>query len=98
MQLKKWYYIATNVSSRKSATTSGDLPDWQWKIWDQYHSHQRNGGSGALPTQPINHIISVFALGYQATDGEAPSHIWSLFPFSVSMRSLFISSWEFDNT
>ena len=30
MQLKKSYYmyIATNVSSRKSATTFGDLPDW----------------------------------------------------------------------
>ena len=28
MQLKKSYYIATNVCSRKSATTFGDLPDW----------------------------------------------------------------------
>ena len=28
MQLKKSYYIATNVGSRKSATTFGDLPDW----------------------------------------------------------------------
>ena len=28
MQWKKSYYIATNVSSRKSATTFGDLPDW----------------------------------------------------------------------
>ena len=27
MQLKKAYHIATNVSSRKSATTFGDLPD-----------------------------------------------------------------------
>ena len=27
MQLKKSYYIATNVGSRKSATTFGDLPD-----------------------------------------------------------------------
>ena len=27
MQLKKSYYIATNVSSRKSATTFGDFPD-----------------------------------------------------------------------
>ena len=27
MQLKKSYYIATNVCSRKSATTFGDLPD-----------------------------------------------------------------------
>ena len=31
MQLKKSYYIATKVSSRKSATTFGDLPDW-WII------------------------------------------------------------------
>ena len=28
MQWKKSYHIATNVSSRKSATTFGDLPDW----------------------------------------------------------------------
>ena len=28
IQLKKSYYIATNVSSRKGATTFGDLPDW----------------------------------------------------------------------
>ena len=27
MQLKKPYHIATNVCSRKSATTFGDLPD-----------------------------------------------------------------------
>ena len=27
VQLKKSYYIATNVCSRKSATTFGDLPD-----------------------------------------------------------------------
>ena len=27
MQLKLSYYIATNVCSRKSATTFGDLPD-----------------------------------------------------------------------
>ena len=27
MQLKKSYHIATNVWSRKSATTFGDLPD-----------------------------------------------------------------------
>ena len=31
MQLKKSYYIATNVCSRKSATTFGDLPDC-WNI------------------------------------------------------------------
>ena len=28
MQWKKPYCIATNVSSRKSATNFGDLPDW----------------------------------------------------------------------
>ena len=28
LQLKKSYYIATDVCSRKSATTFGDLPDW----------------------------------------------------------------------
>ena len=28
MQLKLSYYIATNVCSRKGATTFGDLPDW----------------------------------------------------------------------
>ena len=29
MQLQKSYHIATNVCSRKSATTFGDLPDWK---------------------------------------------------------------------
>ena len=28
MQLKQFYNRATKVSSRKSATTFGDLPDW----------------------------------------------------------------------
>ena len=28
MQLKQFYNVATKVSSRKSATTFGDLPDW----------------------------------------------------------------------
>ena len=28
MQLKKSYHIATNVCSRKSATTFDDLPHW----------------------------------------------------------------------
>ena len=28
MLLKKKYHIVTNVCSRKSATTFGDLPDW----------------------------------------------------------------------
>ena len=29
MQLQKSYHITTNVCSRKSATTFGDLPDWK---------------------------------------------------------------------
>ena len=32
MKLKKSYHIATNVCSRKSATTFGDLPDCLWAI------------------------------------------------------------------
>ena len=32
MQLKKSYYIATNVGSKESATTFGDLPDCSAKI------------------------------------------------------------------
>ena len=32
MQLKQPYYIATNVCSRKSATTFGDLSDWSMCI------------------------------------------------------------------
>ena len=31
MQLKKTYPITTNVCSRKSATTFGDLPDWLYR-------------------------------------------------------------------
>ena len=34
MQWKKPYYIATNVGSRKSATTFGDLPDWSGMSYD----------------------------------------------------------------
>ena len=43
MQLKQFYYIVTKVSSRKSATTFGDLPDCltlndykhaQWRLQD----------------------------------------------------------------
>ena len=35
IQLKKSYHIATNVCSRKRATTFGDLPDWllSSQIW-----------------------------------------------------------------
>ena len=36
MQLKKSYYFATNVSSRKSATTFGDLPDCLVKLHRQH--------------------------------------------------------------
>ena len=32
MQLKDSYYIATNVCSRKSVTTFGDLPDWLYNV------------------------------------------------------------------
>ena len=32
MRWKKSYYIATNVSSRKCATTFGDLPDCLWRM------------------------------------------------------------------
>ena len=32
MQLKNSYHIATNVCSRKSATTFGDIPDCLWNI------------------------------------------------------------------
>ena len=35
-QLKKSYYIATNVSSRKGATTFGDLPDCLFS----FHNHE----------------------------------------------------------
>ena len=28
MELKKSYHIATDICSRKSVTTFGDLPDW----------------------------------------------------------------------
>ena len=36
MQLKKSYHIATNVCSKKSATTFGDLPDW---LYNRYYFH-----------------------------------------------------------
>ena len=37
MQLKQFYNIATKVSSRKSATTFGDLPDC-WKTADKTYA------------------------------------------------------------
>ena len=48
MQLKKSYHIATNVCSRKSATTFGDLPDWS--------------GSGLVPTghKPLPEAILIY--------------------------------------
>ena len=40
MQLKKSYYTATNVSSRKSATTFGDLLDWfVWVVVGKFSQH-----------------------------------------------------------
>ena len=37
MQFKKSYHIATNVCSRKSATTFGDRPDiWRVTIWNTF--------------------------------------------------------------
>ena len=44
MQLKKSYHIATNVCSRKGATTFGDLPDWLCLVnscYDEGFSHER---------------------------------------------------------
>ena len=38
MQLNKSYYIATNVSSRKRATTFGDLPDCLESTQGQWNS------------------------------------------------------------
>ena len=35
MQLKQFYNIATKVSSKKNATTFGDLPDW-WSNFEVY--------------------------------------------------------------
>ena len=39
MQLKISYHFATNVCSRKSATTFGDLPDW--KCNDEKNLYQK---------------------------------------------------------
>ena len=33
MQLKQFYNKAIKVSSKKSATTFGDLPDWLTQKW-----------------------------------------------------------------
>ena len=46
MQLKKSYHIATNVCSRKSATTFGNLPDcsrngWAWRHAIGYDSYDQ---------------------------------------------------------
>ena len=43
MQLKKSYHIATNVCSRKSATTFGDLPDWLMSLESNQISISGNG-------------------------------------------------------
>ena len=41
MQWEKPYYIDTNVSSRKSATTFGDLPDCLVNFFEHYLSKMR---------------------------------------------------------
>ena len=40
MQLEQFYDIATKVSSRKSATTLGDLPDWLLSCFKNYSGHR----------------------------------------------------------
>ena len=53
MQLKKSYHIATNVCSRKSATTFGDLPDWlKARIIDPLWGESI--GHGWIPQQMVN--------------------------------------------
>ena len=47
MHLKKSHYIANNVSSRISATTFGDLPDWWYQITRIYRKC-----NGALVLNP----------------------------------------------
>ena len=37
MQLKQFYNIATKVSSKKSATTFGDLPDCSSRLFAVLH-------------------------------------------------------------
>ena len=44
MQLKLSHYFATNVCSRKSATTFGDLPDWLGEV----RAKRDTGQNGAL--------------------------------------------------
>ena len=58
MQLKQFYDIATKASSRKNATTFGDLPDWSetiptrfWNIvpyFDALVKERRNSIANAL--------------------------------------------------
>ena len=47
MQLKKSYYIAINVSSRKNTTTFGDLPDCSGNIWTTYLGFMKLGSFGS---------------------------------------------------
>ena len=51
MQFQYWYYIATNVSSRKNATTFGYLPDWSYyeiKVFRTYIS------KGPIPDSKVH--------------------------------------------
>ena len=49
MQLKKIYDIATNVCSKKSATTFDDLPDCSWLTDTRTHTHTHTGGQRQYP-------------------------------------------------
>ena len=53
MQLKQFYYIATKVSSRKSATTFGDLPDcWYSALQAPRHL--------LITTSSVTHSLFIF--------------------------------------
>ena len=62
MQLKKSYFIATNVCGRKSATTFGDLPDC-WK----FDSIALAGVGAFLSNKPdslaLIHLLTHWPLG-----------------------------------
>ena len=72
MQLKQFYDIATKVSSRKSATTFGDLPDCLWN-----HSHRK-------PFLQLMHGSSLMELLFILKSPSLPTtvydnsyHVWS---------------------
>ena len=64
MQWKKSYYIATNVSSRKSATTFGDLPDCKVNVYET-----DNSAALSHPKLFLSHVyhinFSVFHISMQ---------------------------------